>query len=154
MRHPEKLVFESDDRGEVVERMSAMAGEHVGWLNFEPELAGESEQGASLFGFLVSSGPETPMCTWKPGRKKKGAVEPTSIGVQHNAGPKVVAHLANLGLELPGGWRVVQDHPKRGLVALVPPDAALDEVLEWLMRAAERLSERSPTGRWLAHVYR
>jgi hypothetical protein len=65
----------------------------------------------------------------------------------------VVAKLLELGLALPEGWRVVQDHPRRGLVAKLPAGADDVKVLGWLIRAAGALCAVPRTGRWRAEVF-
>jgi len=64
---------------------------------------------------------------------------------------RAAARLAERGLPLPAGWRVTQDHPKRGLVVSAAADEAA--MLEWLLRAGELLSVVVPTGIWDAAVY-
>jgi hypothetical protein len=65
----------------------------------------------------------------------------------------VVATLRDLGLPLPEGWRVVQDHPRRGLVAKLPAGADDAGVLDWLIRAAGALCTVPGTGQWRAEVF-
>ena len=62
--------------------------------------------------------------------------------------------LAESGLPIPPTWRVTQDHQARGVVAVVDEDADLDEVVTWLVAAAERVATSPLTGRWLASFYR
>jgi hypothetical protein len=134
--------------------MSSMAARHAGWVNLAPEPAEEEAETASLFGIFAPPAPRVPMCTWVPGRERRGRVEPSSVGLEHAAGPKVAEHLRTLGHPLPEAWRVVQDHPKRGLVVLLPEGEAPAGTLGWLMPAAEKLSQLRLTGRWTALLYR
>jgi hypothetical protein len=61
--------------------------------------------------------------------------------------------LRDLGLPLPEGWRITQDHPRRGLVAQVPAAADDHAVIDWLLRAAQAVCAVPSTGRWIASVY-
>jgi hypothetical protein len=88
-----------------------------------------------------------------PGESRRGGVEPTTVGVQHAAGRRLVTGKGALGLTLPEGWRLVQDHPWRGLVASVPDDADLDLVVGWLLATAEHAASLPLTGRWRAAFY-
>ncbi|MGH3578139.1 MAG: hypothetical protein ACRDU0_11355, partial [Mycobacterium sp.] len=115
--------FQVDDHGAVLERMEALAGEGSGWINLEPVMDGDVEpppERSGLFGFLAALGPDLPLCTWIPGQQGDSGTGVVSVGVQHPAGPKVVKHLAEMGIAVPAGWVVRQDHPRRGLVLAVP----------------------------------
>ncbi len=61
--------------------------------------------------------------------------------------------LRDLGLPLPQGWRVTQDHPRRGLVALVPAQVPAADVVDWLLAAAAAVCTVPTTGRWTAAVH-
>ena len=103
-----------------------MAATGTGWINVEPIIEEEHEPPApGPFAFLGGSTHQVPTVTWMPGKRlANGTTRPTTIGLQHASGPHLAWKLADLGLPLPEGWRVTQDHPRRGLVALVPADVA------------------------------
>jgi hypothetical protein len=75
------------------------------------------------------------------------------VGLQHAGGPHAVRHLRDLGHPVPEGWRVTQDHPRRGLVAEVPAEADHAAVLGWLIEAGLALCEVPVTGLWRADIY-
>ena len=75
------------------------------------------------------------------------------MGLQHATGPRVAWRLRDLGQPLPEGWKVTQDHPRRGLVAEVPFDADNRLVIDWLLRAATVVCQVPMTGRWEARVH-
>ena len=142
--------------------MAELTGSGQGWINFEPEVPEDAEvPGPGLFSFMSARGPVVPLATWMPTRlTRRGRTVPATLGLQHPAGVRAAARLAESGLERPSGWRVTQDHPKRGLVVEVAsagpgagPGPEEAEVLEWLLRAAELLSMVPPTGWWTAAVY-
>jgi hypothetical protein len=155
---PEHLEFEPDARVEVVARMDAIAGDRGtrgGWINFHPGVADDTEvpEGSSLFGIFSASGPAVPICTWMPGKWRGDGRDPASIGVQHAAGPRAVARLGSVGVEVPAEWRVRQDHPRRGVVIMVPADQENDTILDWLLRAGAALCPVPLTGTWRADIF-
>nr|MDQ6946220.1 hypothetical protein [Actinomycetota bacterium] len=140
---------------ELVARMERMAVARDGWVNIEPVLPdGVEPPRQGLLGFLGARGPEALLATWVPGKARREGFEPTTVGLQHSAGKRVVARLAESGLAMPEGWRVTQDHRARGVVATVDDGADLDEVAAWLIGAAERVATTPLTGRWQATFYR
>ena len=149
-----EVEFRPEDRSGVVARMEGVARRRDGWVNFSPVLPDDVEpprQG--LLRFLGARGPEALLATWVPGESRRGGFEPTTVGVQHAAGRRLVTGKGALGLTLPEGWRLVQDHPWRGLVANVPDDADLDLVVGWLLATAEHAASLPLTGRWRAAFY-
>ncbi len=151
----EDITFRADDRAELVARMRRMAAARDGWVNIEPVLPdGVERPRQGLLGFLGARGPEALLATWVPGKARREGFEPTTVGLQHSAGKRVVARLAESGLAMPEGWRVTQDHRARGVVATVEDGADLDEVAAWLIGAAERVATTPLTGRWQATFYR
>jgi hypothetical protein len=79
-------------------------------------------------------------------------VQPDSIGIQHAAGSRVLGRLASAGLALPEGWRLAQDHPRRGLVVTPTSGAPHGDVLTWILEAGAVLSAVRLTGEWRAEV--
>jgi hypothetical protein len=55
---------------------------------------------------------------------------------------------------VPEGWRVEQDHPRRGLIVRPPADAHAAAVMQWAMEAALALALVPVTGSWMAEVHR
>ena len=62
-------------------------------------------------------------------------------------------NIAYAVFEVPTGWRVRQDHPRRGLVIMVPAEQDHDSTLSWLLRAGAALSAVPLTGAWRAAVF-
>jgi hypothetical protein len=135
--------------------MDEIAVDRNGWINVFPLVEDEDlpPTPSALSSLISARGPSIPLATWHPGEQKRRRVEPPSIGIQHASGPKAVARLADLGHPVPEGWRLLADSPKRGLVLAVPPDAAHEDVLRWLIGAAAALTFVPLTGRWQALVY-
>lgn len=115
----------------------------AGWVNLRPAIDPDDDPGepsSGLFALFSARGPAVPLCTWHPGER--------SMGIEHGTGPKVARRL-----DLPPGWRVAQDHPRRGLVVVVPlgvPDA---EALAWLVEAGTQLCPVPTTRTWVAEVH-
>jgi hypothetical protein len=152
---PEEIEFLPDQLGPVLDRMAAVTAAGSGWINIRPIIDAEHQPPApgplAIFGGSIH---KVPTATWMPGKlERSGSISATRIGLQHSGGPRLAAQLRELGLPLPQGWRVVQDHPRRGLVAKLPDGADDAEVLGWLIRAAGTLCAVPSTGRWRAEVF-
>ncbi|HEY7947707.1 MAG TPA: hypothetical protein VID75_08525 [Acidimicrobiales bacterium] len=150
----ETFSFLPDDAQIVVERMDSLGASHRGWINVVPEVREEDQPDpaiglGTLFTGIVH---EIPICTWAAGKEGRRGIEPDTLGIQHNTGTKVVARLATLDVPIPPRWRWMQDHPRRGLVVLVPLDVGHADQLTWLLRAGAVLSTVPLTGRWEARV--
>jgi len=150
----ETFTFVPDDPGLVVARMDGLGARHKGWINLVPEVREEDQPDPAVGLGTLFTGTihEIPICTWAAGKDGRRGVEPDSLGIQHNTGTKVVARLAGLDVPLPPGWRWRQDHPRRGLVVLVPLEVSHADQLAWLLRAGAVLSTVPLTGRWEARV--
>jgi hypothetical protein len=149
------LEFGAEEPGAVVEHMDRLGHAHKGWINLRPLLPPEEEPPAPtgldmLFSLSVH---DVPTCTWVTGKEGRRGVEPDSLGVQHSAGTKALAHLGSLGVGLPRDWRPAQDHPRRGIVVLAPPGTGHAEELAWLLAAGSALSGVKVTGKWQAEVH-
>ncbi|MCL4421841.1 MAG: hypothetical protein M1115_01505 [Actinobacteria bacterium] len=154
-RQVEELIFRAREPDVLLGRMAELAESRSGWVNLQPGIHPEDEPPASsgLLDLFEPHAAEIPICTWVPGRSKRRKTLPDTIGVQHASGTKVVARLDFLGVGMPSGWRWVQDHPRRGLVILLPQGASLQRVVDWLFSAAEALSPVELTGEWRALIH-
>ena len=127
-----------------------------GWVNFTPGVHPDDMPPppmglAAIFG---GNNAGVPLCTWTPGRSTSHGLEPGSLGVLHRSGTKAATRIVAYGVELPAGWRVVQDHPRRGLVVRIPPETSAADALTWLVEAGKALSVVPLTGDWLAQIHR
>jgi hypothetical protein len=131
------VVFTAEELGPVLEVLDP-----AGWVNLQPEVAdaGEDPTTSGFFAVFGARGPAVPFCTWMPGER--------SAGIQHGTGPKLASRI-----DVPAGWRVAQDHPRRGLVVRVPDGVADEVVLAWLLATGEVLCARPLLGRWVAEVH-
>ena len=152
---PEELEFVPGDLGDLLARLAEIKASGTGWVNLRPVIDREDEPPPpgplAIFG---GSPHKVPLATWAPGtRAPNGTVRPTAVGLQHSSGPRVVARLRGLGLPLPEGWRVTQDHPRRGLVARLSTESSDAEAVDWLVRAGTALCAVPATGRWRASMH-
>ena len=152
----EPLVVEFDEvrRAAVVRRMAQMVEARAGWINLSPGLDVEEPppHRSALGSLLAARGPAVPMGTWAPAQGR----DPATVGIEHGQGPRVAHTLADRDVAVPPGWRVTQDHPRRGLVVVPRPaatDQELDAVLAWLLRAAGALCPVPRSGQWRAYCY-
>lgn len=154
-RQVEELEFLPPTTGAVLERMQELADARDGWINLLPgvpeEEAEPSSRGVFSALFGTAQAPVT-MCTWMPAGSGGGAAG-QSVGILHPRGRHVAAQLGELGVPVPPGWRVSQDHARRGLILHPPSGAPAADVLDWTLRAGAVLALTQLTGSWQARVY-
>lgn len=151
---PEVFEFGPPDTGAVVDAITALTRAQSGWITLQPGVhPDDAPPPRSLFDAVFSGGgPPVPVCTWVAPDPKQKPPHP-EIGITHKAGPKAVRLLSEAGLEVPDNWVVLADHPRRGLVVAVHPDAPASAALDWLLRAAAILTRVPLTGSWQASVH-
>jgi hypothetical protein len=151
---PELVEFRPPDTGAVVAVMTELATAQRGWITLQPGVRAEdAPRPRSLLGALFSgTGPPVPVCTWVAPEPKQKPPH-VELGILHQSGPKAARTLEDAGVAVPDRWVVLADHPRRGLVIAVHPDAAADDVLAWLVRAGQALSRVPLTGAWQAAVH-
>jgi hypothetical protein len=151
------IEFDPLEADEIVDHMEQMVRLRQGWINFEPLIPDDMEPPVStptFTGLFSNRGPAIPLCTWTaPMVTKKSETGPQSLGIQHERGTRARARFEEVGLEVPAGWIVRSDHPKRGMVLELPWDTDVEMVLDWLLAAGEALVTLPVTGRWTAVVY-
>lgn len=149
------LEFSGGDRGGALDAMRRLSAARDGWINFLPGVPEEEvdEPPAGLFNALFGTAqPPVSMCTWLPASTARRHGEET-VGVMHARGRFALRQLSSMGVPLPPGWRVRQDHGKRGLIVHPPAGAPHDAVLDWLLCAGAALAMMPLTGTWQARVY-
>jgi hypothetical protein len=153
-KEPLVVEFLEDQREAVIDRMVDMTAAQAGWLNLTPGLDMDvpPPDRSPIASLLGSRGPTVPLGTWTPRRGR----DPATAGIVHPEGPQVVRLLNERGAPVPAGWRVLQDHPKRGLVVAVVGGQDrddLDRTLVWLVVATGALCPWPRTGEWRALCY-
>lgn len=146
--------FAGADDPVVLDALSTQRRNGRGWTNIEPVIDAEYEPPApGLFAFLGGSTHHVPTATVLAGAAHRGGFKPTTVGIEHATGPRVVARLRGLGIAVPDGWRVLQDHPRRGLVLGAPFDTPVGPLLAWVLTASSALCQVEATGRWRATIF-
>ncbi len=150
---PRDVMFTVDDRSAIVDRMAELA-DGSGWIVFDAAVDEDDlPPPPGLAGIFSAKGPDVPELSWVPGERGGRRVEPLSVGIRHGAGPKAERRLAEAGHPVPDGWYVVQDNPRRGLVAQVPETEGHADVLAWLLGAAAVLANVPLAGGWRARIW-
>jgi len=153
----ERFEFLPEDPALVLGWLEHLSTERSGWANFLPGVDDDGsalEEPTGLFSvFSGSRQPPVTMCTWVPPGGRKGPGEVVTIGVAHRQNRQVIPVLAELGVVVPTGWQVAQDHVRRGLVLRVPLIVPHRSVLSWLLDVGERLCLAPLTGSWQAEVH-
>ncbi|MDY7101593.1 MAG: hypothetical protein S0880_10435 [Actinomycetota bacterium] len=111
-------------------------------MTLRPDVEDDGWRPPGLFARLVTTrGPMVPVITvMGRARGRRSEPRPRELGLLHAAGTRAVARLRDEGHGPGTGWRVRQDHPRRGLVIDVPADVSSAEVVEWALTAAQVLS--------------
>ncbi len=135
--------------------MGAVRAAGRGWVNLQPVVEAEDEPPRpGLFAIFGGSPHRVPLATWMPppasGGRQPG---PTTVGILHATGPRLAARLAGAGLGLPPGWRVTQDHLRRGLIVEVADGTEDASVLGWVIAVLDHVCAVRSTGRYRAIVY-
>jgi hypothetical protein len=155
-REVEKVEFAPEEPRTVVARMAMLLEAGDGWINLVPGLEGDDEemsnQAAGVSALFSSAQPQSTMCTWMPAKRRNTTGE-VELGIMHPRGRRAVEHLAEAGIAVPAGWRVKQDHQRRGLLLSIPTTAPNPSVLDWAVRAGSALCNERLAGTWQAIVY-
>lgn len=147
------IEFTPADRAAVEAAMQDLADRHRGWVNIQPlvEAADMPPQRTGLIsGWLTGGLPPLPIGTWTAPTMRRGRVQPGSVGLAHPANAKVATRLVDAGVLMPAGWRAVQDNARRGVVARVPADAPVADILGWVLDAMVELTPIDTTGEFRA----
>jgi hypothetical protein len=152
--------FGTDDLTGVVAAVDEVRTAQTGWVNLAPMVPEEQRRRPpSILGRVFSArGPEAPMATITPGRRRRdGSIGPSSIGLVHPLRERLRPWLAEHGLRPPPDWRLKQDNPMRGAVWEVPADTPTAPVVAHLMAMAEALDPATTEGAdphptWMAEI--
>lgn len=121
---------------------------HGGWVNFIPGLLEDLEE------FLPREGPFSALFGRPVRPFAEVSVVPAKmveIGVSHGAGRLGAAGLVDRGLVLEPGWKLTQDHARRGLVVEAPP--LKEAIAQFVATALRSLTATPPQQQWSALRY-
>jgi len=155
-RETKTMEFTPPEVAGVAGALSQLREAGSGWVNLLPgidEDAVDVDPPTGLFAFFGNRAPPVTMATIMLFFRDPGATEGMTVGLMHPTGARAVARLAEVGVVVPGGWAVRQDHARRGLVLRTPVDAREADVVAWCVRAGTALCRAEMTGRWRAVVY-
>ena len=150
------IEFTPDDIDAVVARVAEVIERGEGWLNIEPivgEVAMDEIRRSAppaIVRVFSGRGGKIPFGTFVPGDHRKD--KSGQVGLEHSAGPRGLQQLRDAGIVLPAGWRMRQDHGKRGIVCDVPRDESPAVIVRWILDASMRLCEIDLTGWWTAVI--
>ncbi len=150
------IEFVPPDVAGVAHELVTLRAAGSGWINLMPgidEDAVDIDPPGGLFAFFGNNAPPVTMATVIPPKRDRRDTEGMTVGLMHPTGAKAVARLAEVGLVLPEGWVVRQDHVRRGLLVRTPVSAPESDVITWCVRAGTALCRAEMTGRWRAVVY-
>jgi hypothetical protein len=150
------IEFTPADVSEVAQHVGRVIERGAGWVNIEP-IVGEVAMDElrrtappTVVRLFSGRGGKIPFGTFVPGDHRKDTKG--QVGLEHGAGPRALQQLREAGIVLPDGWRMRQDHGKRGIVCDVPRDERPDIIVRWIVDAAAQLCEIDLTGWWTAVV--
>jgi hypothetical protein len=128
-----------------------------GWINLMPGLEEEDDGPttvpAGAFALFTSRQPPVTMGTLMPARPNRRTTDGVTVGLLHPTGNKAAQRLVDAGVALPDGWRVRQDHARRGLVVLARYGESEAVIVRWTVQAGTALCRKEMTGEWQAVVY-
>ncbi len=136
--------------------MRVLADARDGWINLLPGVPEDEVEAAptGIFSaFFGNAQAPVSMCTWMPAGSARARPGEQTVGVLHPRGRYAVSQLSRLGVAVPPGWRVSQDHARRGLILHPGPEACAPDILDWMLRAGAALAVVPLTGVWQARVY-
>jgi hypothetical protein len=156
-RQTETFEFTPPVVSRVAAHLDTLCDAGDGWINLMPGIEENEEPTTSTPGLfsIIFGGKQAPvtMSTLMPPKAARKGLEGVTIGLLHPAGAKAARQLAALGVAVPEGWVVRQDHTRRGLVVRAAAGSSADEVVTWSVRAGTALCREEMTGQWQAVVY-
>lgn len=148
---------------ELAELLDVLTERATGWVNVQPEIPPDIEVPSTPGPLAVFSkrGPAVPLATWtapfeitRPENSRRATRrELAQVGLQHGAAMRAADRLADTGAAVPAGWHVLSDHPKRGFVAVPPPDTDTSAISEWMSASLIEICRVPRSGRLLVQVY-
>lgn len=143
-----------DDASGLVKVMAPLVAALDGWINILPVIPEDVDVPATpgVLAIFSKRGPVVPMATWTAPHATRRGTEPAQLGLQHGAGRHAAAALSGTRWEVPGDWRVVGDHPRRGMVLEAREATDLD-VATWLLGALGELCIPPRTGEVDVFIY-
>lgn len=146
---PTRIGFRRERREALDRAVARLAERGAGWLNVEPDPDDVDPRGAVKPSVFSGRGRAVPLGTFVAG----GSGTEHQLGLEHGAGRHAAKQLQEAGVAFPDGARLVQDHPRRGLIIAVPHGTAAAAVSTLLLQMAAELTMVPLGDRWIADVY-
>lgn len=146
---PTSIGFRRSDPSTLATAIESAAGRGDGWINVRPDPDEVDPRVLGRPSVFSGRGPTIPMGTFVVGA---GGGE-HQVGIEHGAGKDVARLLKEAGVAFPSGTRLVQDHPRRGLILAVPTTTPAAELATLILRIASELTSIALTDRWIADIY-
>ncbi|MCC6436447.1 MAG: hypothetical protein IT196_15530 [Acidimicrobiales bacterium] len=141
--------FRRSDLAPLARAVEQVLRRGTGWINVQPDLDDVDPRAHSRPSFFSGRGRVVPLSTFVP---SSGGGE-HQVGVEHGAGKHAARQLHDAGVAFPDGSRLVQDHPRRGLVIAVPNGTAPTAIAALLVQAGSHLTVVPLGDRWIAEIY-
>jgi len=154
---PEEIEVTAAEPGPAVEALRELVAAPGGWMNLKPEVSEDDAVAvtpSAIGAMFRTAGPPIPQVTFMAPTEGRRGRKPAQLGISHGVAAMVVRRLAADGMALPEGWKVVQDHVRRGLIVRLADPFDEAEAVDWAIRAATAMCPIPTTGRWLAEVHR
>lgn len=147
---PDRVGFLRHQPDGLVRAIDGALARGKGWINVEPDPDGLDDAAVAALGkpsIFSGRGRSIPLGTLVVGQQGH------QLGFDHGSGRHAAQRLREAGVEFPAGTRVVQDHPRRGLVIEVPSTTRADELARILLQTSSQLTIIALGDRWIAEIY-
>ncbi|MDA8057263.1 MAG: hypothetical protein M0032_04710 [Actinomycetota bacterium] len=153
-RPPGRVLEFGNDPSAVLAAMATVRAAGRGWVNVQPVVDPEDEPPRpGLLAIFGGSPHRVPLATWLPSPGAGNREARTTVGILHATGRRLASRLAEAQVGVPAGWRVTQDHLRRGLVVEVAAGADDPEVLSWIVAVLRKVTTVRSSGTFRALVY-
>ena len=153
-RPPGRVLEFGNDPSAVLAAMATVRAAGRGWVNVQPVVDPEDEPPRpGLLAIFGGSPHRVPLATWLPSPGAGSREARTTVGILHATGRRLASRLAEAKVGVPPGWRVTQDHLRRGLVVEVAAGADDPEVLSWIVAVLRKVTTVRSSGTFRALVY-
>ena len=136
------------DRSGLVEAVAGLGQTTTGWVNVLPVIDDDVAVPPTpgIFAIFSKRGPVVPLGTWTTPELTRRGVSVAQIGIQHGTAERAAVVLRPTDSAIPPDWKVVSDHPRRGLVVEPAGDATPLDIASWLLGALAELCIPPRTG--------
>lgn len=143
--------FRDGDLSEVIDEFDRIAAAADGseWITISPWVDAEHLPVRSALHRIFSArASKVPEATWVAAQND----EPAQLGVLHGTGAGALDRVHAAGFAVPGTWRKLGDHSKRGLLFAIHPDTTTRSVIEAALGVSRALADVPTDDRWVAQV--